>query len=287
MTGYGAASGQIAGTSLAVEVRSVNQRHLDIKINGPREYAAREAELRRRIGRSVSRGRVDVYVGRAAQSRGAGVELQPEVAKAYMSAWKKLKRDLRLKGDLDLSLFQGRTDIFRSVEPSCDLKAEGSLLDRLLDRALRAHTAERKREGAHLKRDIQARLGKLKGLVRRLKTKSRTVTPRLQQRLNNRVNKLLGSDAIDPARVAQEVAILVDRCDVTEELVRLESHLSGLAKLVRSGGPVGKRFDFLLQEVSRELNTIASKASDIGVTELVIEGKTEMEKLREQIQNVE
>jgi uncharacterized protein (TIGR00255 family) len=286
MTGYGAAAGHAGTCKLNVEVRSVNQRFLDLKLNMPREYAPYEPDLRRVISAAIERGRVEVHVARTLPPRSSGISLQKDVAAAYIKGWKQLQKEFGLKGSLDLSLLAGRGDLFTAVEPAADAKTEIAEVERLLKKALAAHLKEREREGAHLRRDMQERIRRLRQAHKSLEKAAGAVAPRLKARLEKRLSELLGV-TVDPTRLVQEVALLADRSDVTEELVRLSSHLAALDDLVRSSEPVAKRFDFVLQEVNRELNTIGSKASDIDVTNLVVDGKSEVEKLREQIQNVE
>lgn len=286
MTGYGSAEGQSGAVRVSVEIRSVNQRHLDVKLIAPREYGPWEADLRRRVRETVGRGRIEVYINRSAAARGA-VDLQVEVARAYVRAWRKLKRELRLAGDVELSLLQGRNDIFQPLEARSDATADRALVFRLVDRALAAHAAACRREGTHLKRDIQSRLARLRAVVQTVKRLTKDRVPKVRERLEHKLRSLLADREIDESRLIQETAFLVERSDVTEELVRLESHLSALRALLSEPGSVGKRFDFLLQEVGRELNTIASKAGDVEVTTAIVEGKSELEKVREQIQNVE
>ncbi len=286
MTGYGAATGHVEGCRLTVEVRSVNQRFLDLKLNMPREYGPYEPDLRRVVSAAIERGRVEVHVSRTLPPRSSGIALQKDVAAAYIKGWKQLQKEFGLTGSLDLSLLAGRGDLFSAAEPAADAKAEIEEVGRLLDKALAAHRKEREREGAHLRRDMQLRIKNLRTIVKSLEKAAAGVAPRLKAKLEKRLTELLGV-TVDPARLVQEVALLADRSDVTEELVRLASHLGALDELVRSNEPVAKRVDFVLQEVNRELNTIGSKASDIDVTNLVVGGKSEVEKLREQIQNVE
>jgi uncharacterized protein (TIGR00255 family) len=157
----------------------------------------------------------------------------------------------------------------------------------LLDRALAAHARERAREGKHLAHDMHARVKALASVAAKLKVRAKAFIPKLRERLESRMQDVLGKDGVDAARLAQEAALLADRADVTEELVRLASHLESLDALIADKAPVGKRIDFLLQEVQRELNTVGSKANDLDATRLVLEGKAEVEKLREQVQNVE
>lgn len=287
MTGYGAARGQAGDCRLTVEVRSVNQRFLDLKLNMPREYAPHEPDFRRAVSAAVERGRVEVHVARTLPSRSAGVALQKDVAAAYVKGWKQLQKEFDLPGPIELSLLAGRSDLFVAAEPAADVAGEVAEVHRLLAKALAAHRRERQREGAHLRRDMLGRLRGLRRTVKALDKAAGVVAPRLKAKLEKRLATLLGASTIDPARLVQEVAVLADRCDVHEELVRLASHLAALEDLLRSEDAVAKRIDFVLQEVNRELNTVGSKASDLDVTNLVLAGKTDVERLREQVQNVE
>ncbi len=287
MTGFGAASGDVGKVKLSVEVRSVNQRFLDLKINAPREYAAWEAELRRIVSSVVARGRVEVYVNRTSVSRSSFLEIHDEVAAAYVKALRKLKEAYSLAGDIEIGHVLSRGEIFQAVEPPGDTEAEVEEVCLLLSRALAAHARERKREGVHLQRDMKGHVAALKKITTALGKRTQGHAQRTRERLESKVKELLDNAAIDPERIVQETALLAERGDVTEEIVRLAAHLDSLAELVRAEEPVAKRIDFLLQEVNRELNTIGSKASDLDVTNLVIEGKAAVEKLREQNQNVE
>ena len=287
MTGYGAASGQAGNCRLNVEVRSVNQRFMDLKLNVPREYGPFEPDLRRTVTNAIERGRVEVHVSRTLPPRSAGIALQKEVAAAYIKGWKQLQKEFGLKGPLELSLLATRSDLFVAAEPAADVAAEVGEVQKLLAKALAAHRKEREREGAHLRKDMQDRVKRLRATVKSLEKEAGRVAPRLKAKLEKRLGELLGGATLDPARLVQEAAVLADRCDVHEELVRLGSHLSALDDLTKSSESVAKRFDFVLQEVNRELNTIGSKASDLEITNLVVGGKADVETLREQIQNIE
>ena len=270
MTGYGAASAAVEGSRLTGEFRSVNQRHLDVKVSAPREYAPWEADIRRFVAGRVGRGRVEVSLTRIADRGPARVTVRKDVAERYVRALRELKRSFSLEGHVDLPLVAFRHDVFEIVERKSDRRIERSLLDRTLEKALAAHARERRREGAHLRRDMDRRIG-----------------PRLRARMQSRLENVLGTDGVDPSRLVQEVAIQADRADVTEELVRLESHLLSLGDLLKESAAVGKRIEFLVQEIHREINTIGSKAGDLELTRLVLDAKAELEKLREQVQNVE
>jgi uncharacterized protein (TIGR00255 family) len=287
MTGYGAASGQAGNCRLNVEVRSVNQRFLDLKLNVPREYGPFEPDLRRTVSGAIERGRVEVHVSRTLPPRSSGIALQKDVAAAYIKGWKQLQKEFGLKGPLDLSLLASRGDLFAAAEPAADVGVEVTEVQKLLAKALAAHRKEREREGAHLRKDMQDRVKRLRATLKSLEKEAGRVAPRLKAKLEKRLAELLGGQALDPTRLVQEAAVLADRCDVHEELVRLGSHLAALDELTKSSESVAKRFDFVLQEVNRELNTIGSKASDLEITNLVVSGKADVEKLREHIQNVE
>lgn len=287
MTGFGSAQARLGDVELTVEVRSVNQRHLDVKLNVPREYGAWEAALRREVGEHIGRGRVEVFFGRSVAARAHRITLQKDIAAAYLKVWRQLKHEFDLPGEIDLSLLQGRSEIFQRTDQGCDPEREMELVEKLLQRALRAHAREREREGAHLRRDLDARTKSLLQLTRKMRLRSTKLGPQFRERVQKRVTGLLGGATVDPLRLVQEAALLAERADVTEELVRLESHLGALRDLLKSTDSVGKRMDFVLQEINRELNTIGSKANDLQMTNLVVDGKSEMEKIREQVQNIE
>ncbi len=287
MTGYGTATVPIPNGRLTIEIRSVNQRFLDVRVTAPREYAPWEASCRETVRARVARGRVDVYVSRSAPATGrAHVVLDLAAAREYAAAWKKLKRALGLTGALDLGLFRGG-EVFQTVQVPVDVAAELAAAGRALERALEHFDRERRREGAHLQRDMLARIDRLAALQAEIQTIAAGTVADAHAKLTERLERLLKGTEIDLTRVAQEAAVLADRSDVTEELVRLASHLAALKQLLSGKEPVGKQIEFLLQEVHREINTIGSKVNDLRVTKLVIEAKGEGERLREQVQNVE
>ena len=288
MTGYGQAQWQRAGRSVSVEIRAVNQRFLEVKLNMPREYFPWEAELRALVQDHVARGKVDVSVSRGG-TNGGQVTVEPNVAlaKEYVSAWRKLQQALHVAGDIDLTLLQGRSELLRVVERRGDAGAEIDAVRATLQRALRAFNRDREREGRALGRDMTARVRKLQQLRQGIAGRVAQLTPQLAARMRQRLTALLEGKDIKEERILQEAALFTERSDVTEELVRLESHLTALAQLLRDREPTGKKLDFLLQEVHREFNTIASKSADLDVTNLTLEARSEIEKLREQVQNVE
>jgi uncharacterized protein (TIGR00255 family) len=286
MTGYGSASGEASGTSLAVEIRSVNQRFFDLKLSVPRDYGPWEAELRRLVGEHIDRGRVEVHVARSWAGRSSEISVQVEQARAWLGAWRSLQSELELGGEITIAHFLGRNDLFTAAERRSDPAAEIEAVKALVGEALAAHRAEREREGGHLEEDMRARCASLAGIVERIRGRAAGAVERLHKRLTERVGELLAG-SIDPERLVHETAVMADRSDITEELVRLGSHIPALEGLVAADGSVAKRIDFVLQEINREFNTIGSKAGDLEITNLVVEAKAEVEKLREQVQNVE
>ena len=288
MTGYGQASWQGKGCKITVEVRSVNQRFLEARFNLPREYVPWEAELRDSLQSVVARGKVDVNVNRSGSIENEfTVEVNTRLARAYVSGWRTLQAALHLDGEIDLRFLLARPELVRVVERRNEPAGELRHVRQALRQALRAFAREREREGRVLARDMQQRVVRLTGLLRRMRARAAATTPDLAERLRQRVDTLVAGVAVAEERLAQEIALLVARSDVTEELVRLESHLRAMRDLLRSREPVGKRLDFLLQEIHREVNTIASKSNDLATTQLTLEARSEVEKLREQVQNVE
>ncbi len=288
MTGYGQAQWQRASRSVNIEVRAVNQRFLEVKLNMPREYLPWEAELRALVQEHVARGKVDISIFRGG-SNGAQmtVEANLALAKEYVAAWRKLQHALHLPGEVDLGLLQGRSELLRVVERRGDAGAEIAAVRRTLLRALHKFNRDREREGRVLVRDMSARVRRLQQLHELISRRAAVLTPQLAARLQQRLTTLLEGRDVKEERIVQEAALLAERSDVTEELVRLQSHLTALADLLRGRTPAGKKLDFLLQEVHREFNTIASKSADLEVTNHTLEARSEIEKLREQVQNVE
>ena len=266
----------------------MNQRFLEVKLNMPREYSPWEAELRALVQEQVARGKVDISIFRGGANGGqVTVEANIALAKEYVAAWRKLQHALHVPGDVDLGLLQGRSELVRVVERRSDAGAEIDSVRTTLRRALRAFNREREREGRALTRDMIARVRRLQQLQKGIARRVEQLLPQLAARLRQRLATLLEGKDIKEERIAQEVALITERGDVTEELVRLESHLAALGDLLCAREPAGKKLDFLLQEVHREFNTIASKSADLEVTNLTLEARSEIEKLREQVQNVE
>jgi uncharacterized protein (TIGR00255 family) len=290
MTGFGSARVRLASRPrglISVEAKSVNQRFLDLKLSLPKEYAAWEPDLRKAVQARLSRGRVEVYVSRdGSPEEYPHVEIDEDLARAYVEQWRRLKRKLRLGGDVDLALLRGIPELYRSRETGAAPLAERGALLRAVAAALGELERSRAREGRHLARDIRARIIALEKLAARMAERAQASREDTRRRIEERMRELL-EGKVDPSRIVQEAAFQVERSDVTEEIVRLRSHLAGLRDLLQAADAVGKRIDFLLQEVQREVNTVASKSSDLRLTQIAVEAKGEVEKIREQVQNVE
>jgi uncharacterized protein (TIGR00255 family) len=289
MTGFGQASWEGNGRRLSVEVRSVNQRFLDVKLSLPRECQAWEPELREVVSGAAERGKVDVVVFRGGSATDAvTVEVNEALARALTDGWRRLQKQLRLPGTIDVGTLVSRGgDLVRVVERKADPNQDLPRVRALLVAALKEFNRARDREGKALAADMHARLKHLQRMHAALRRRTAALLPELSRRLQERVATLLGRQNVSEERLVQEAALLAERADVTEELVRLKSHLDRLGALLRQPGSIGKAIDFLIQETHREINTIASKSGDLEVTNLTLEARGEIEKLREQVQNVE
>ena len=289
MTGYGAGAADAATARVSVEIRGVNQRFLDVKLALPREYAAWEGELRERVRAVAERGRVEVAVTRTpvAARRRFRVGVREELAKGYVAAARRLGRKLGVAGEVTIAEVLRLPDLFETSEETPALEQERTALRRALGTALRAFDRERRREGAALQKELLGRTAALRALAGDIRERVPAVQAALDARIRERVGRLAGTPDLDPQRLTQEIVGLAERGDITEELVRLDSHLVALLATLRARGAVGKRVEFLLQEIQRELNTTGSKAADLAINHLVVDGKGEVEKLREQVQNIE
>jgi uncharacterized protein (TIGR00255 family) len=291
MTGYGQGSAEIEGARVTVVLRSVNNRFADVRLKLPPELAAWEAGLRRRCQAVIRRGRLDVgfTVDRTVEGEPPPV-LNRALVEAAVAAARTCRDDFGIEGRLELSALLGLPGIFQTPrgEEALD-DDERAAVEQALDRALEAIERERLREGEAMRVDLIERVDKMCSTVKSLRERAAVTPDRIKARLVERIAELTSEVELDASRVAQEVAFLVDRSDITEELVRLEAHLEGIRSLLAEpdGDPVGKRLDFLVQELNRETNTIASKSPDLDSNRLALDLKAETERVREQVQNLE
>lgn len=287
MTGYGVADGPVGDGRLSIEIRTVNHRHFNAQFRLPSSLQPLEAELRNRVRERVERGHVAVAARWGVEpARPLELEVDLERAMAVMNALTDLKNSLNLHGEIDVGFIARHPDVLNVVSTEAapvELAAVATVLDDALDQV----AASREREGAELTRDLVSRLEALERALAEVKERAPERLVRERDRLRRAVSELMEGRTLDENRLAQEIALLADRLDVTEETVRLETHVGAFREALASGEAVGRRLTFLGQEMLREVNTIGSKANDGAITQLVIGMKGELEKIREQVENIE
>lgn len=289
MTGYGKAVVETQQGRTTVEIRSVNHRYGEISVKVPRTLLAFENEVRRAVGDRLKRGKIDVFVQREESAAGESLpRVNVPLAKAYRDAFEHLREELGLFSEqVTLSLLLAQRDVLAAREEEGNEEALRDELVKAVRGAVDAMEQMRKREGEALLADLQSRRQNLSALIERVAARAPAVVTEYAGRLRDRLTQLLAGSTLDEARFAQEVALLADRGDITEELVRFRSHLEQFDETLKLAEPVGRKLDFLMQELNREVNTIGSKANDAEIAASVVELKAELEKIREQVQNIE
>ncbi|HET8542634.1 MAG TPA: YicC/YloC family endoribonuclease [Anaeromyxobacter sp.] len=287
MTGFGSGRGGAAGEELDVEIRSVNHKYCEVKVRLPRELSALEADATKAVRERLARGGVDVAVRRSGAAGAVAPRVDVPLAEAYARAFADVKARLGLDGGVTVADVVGAEGVVRLEERALDLEAAREALRTALAGALDALLAMRTREGEALARDLAARLDAVEGLVARAAALVPQTVEHHRARLAERVQELTRGIGVDPARLAQEVALFADRTDVTEEVTRLRSHLAQARALLAGAEPAGRKLDFLVQEMHREVNTIGSKSQSAEIAGIVVSAKAEIERMREQVQNVE
>lgn len=288
MTGYGRVEALCDGRNIVVEAKSVNHRFLEIALRTPAALYPLEMEYKKKIGERFKRGRLDVSIrleGEGAEP--SRVNLNLEVARNTFDVLTRLKNELNLQEPVSLQNLIGFRDIF---SPPAETQLDAGVLNAVentLHEALSMLVHMRQDEGIALFSDMQMRLRAIQDIMETIRLRAPQVVLEYQKRLAERTKDLMAGLEIDVARLAQEVAIMADRCDITEEIVRMQSHISQFEALLQSEEAEGRKIDFLLQEMNREINTIGSKSSDVDIARQVIEVKSELGKLREQAQNIE
>ena len=289
MTGYGSAEIQSPSGRFVVEIRSVNHRFGEILVRLPRDLSQLEDRARAAAQSRIARGRVEVSVIRDNRGdRSRTIRPDTELAVAYSDALAELARILGVGGQVTLSQIASFPDVIKVEEAPEDAEAIWPLLAQALDEALDALVAMREAEGTRLTADLQARLNRIEGLARQIEARAVLVVAEHSVRLRQRITELLGEVPVDEQRLATEVAVFAERSDITEELTRLRSHVVQFgADLAGNTGAVGRKLEFVLQEMGRETNTIGSKANDLEIARAIIAIKGDLESLREQVQNIE
>ncbi len=288
MTSYGRGTGDLDGRRLTVEIRSVNHRYLDLRIKMSRKLMPFEDRIKRQVSDVFSRGHVEINIDASESGTGA-INLRPdlELARQYYSSLQQVAESLGLKEGPKLKHLINFKDIIVAEEQEEDIEAIWEALDQALTAAIKDAVAMREAEGANLRTDLLSRLAILEQTLAEIETRVPEVLKERQGALKARIESLLEDSRLDPARMNQEAVILADRSDVTEEVVRLRSHFQQFREIIDQDEPVGRRLDFLLQEFFREINTMASKIANAEIAHHTVTLKNEVEKMREQVQNLE
>jgi uncharacterized protein (TIGR00255 family) len=288
MTGYGRGSIEENGRSFNVELKSVNNRYLDIYIRLPRQINALEDKIRKYVASKVYRGKIDVYINQEKFSDDdIVINVDENIARAYYDAFCRLKESLDLKDNITLEILSKSPDVISMEKREEDLEVIWSILVKSLNQAIDMFVEMRKNEGKKLSGDIEERCGLISGKLDEIEKRSSLVVDEYREKIRARVSEYLKEVEIDEVRLLNEVAFFADKANITEEIVRLRSHILQLSSALNDKEPVGRKLDFLIQEMNRETNTIGSKSNDLGITNLVVDIKSELEKIREQIQNIE
>lgn len=288
MTGYGRAVETVGGREFTVELRSVNNRYLDCTVKLPRSLSFAEDAVKQAVKNTISRGKVDVYI--SVHSEGAAdvkVTLNTAMVEGYLAAMKQMVADYGVKDDISVSAISRMPEVFTVEKPDVDEEQLRADLMSVVEKALAAYDAMRTTEGKALENDLRSRGNTILELVSQVEAGNGQTVIDYRTRLENKLREVLANTAIDESRILTEAAIFADKVAVDEETVRLRSHLEQMNTMLTNGGAIGRKLDFLLQEMNRESNTIGSKCTDVRLARIVVDIKAELEKIREQTQNIE
>jgi len=288
MTGYGRGEFDHAGKKISVELNSVNRKQSDIVINLPRDLAMLEPRIRQAINEKISRGRMNVMIGLQEGANGASaLALDTALARSYHQAMLTLQKELSAPGEITIGTILQAPGVMRSPEHVVDAEDAWPVVQRALNTALVELIRMREREGKHLAKDLIHRLKTLRMEIKQIRALYPDVVKKYRVGLRDRLEKAGLDLALDDERLLKEVTVFADRSDISEEVTRLESHLAQFAHHLRKNEPVGRTLEFITQEIFRELNTLGAKSNDAGISQHVVACKSELEKIREQIQNLE
>ena len=288
MTGYGSTKGSVEGQEITVELKSVNNRYLDCSVRLPRNFLFAEDTVKQAVSAGVSRGKVDVFVSaQASQDSGTVVSVNEDLARGYRDAVSHIAETLGLESGLNAFNIARFPDVLAVERRELDKDKAAAALSEITAKAVEEFNAMREREGERLRRDMLGKLETIEGLVSVVEERSPQTVKEYRERLEARLRDILADRSLDEQRVITEAAIFADRTAVDEETVRLRSHIAQFRTMLEEGSPIGRKMDFLVQEFNRESNTIGSKCSDASLAKVVVDLKSEIEKIREQLQNVE
>ena len=288
MTGYGRAVETVNGREFTVELRSVNNRYLDCAVKLPRALSFAEDAVKQAVKGAISRGTVDVFISlRSESAQDVKITLNAPVVEGYIAAMRQMAKDYGIREDISVSLLSRMPDVFTVDKPEVDEEQLLSDLLSVVNKALERYDAMRTAEGKALENDLRSRGETILSLVEQVEDGSGQTVADYRTRLEYKLKEVLANTAIDESRILTEAAIFADKVAVDEETVRLRSHLDQMNNMLTTGGAIGRKLYFLLQEMNRESNTIGSKCSDVRLARIVVDIKAELEKIREQTQNIE
>ncbi|MBQ3094192.1 MAG: YicC family protein [Clostridia bacterium] len=288
MTGYGRAQQTIDGMDITFEIKSVNHRYYEYSSRLPRAYGFLDDKIKNYVNRCVSRGKVDVYLFiETVDAPGSTVTVNHTLAKAYLEAYRELAQTYGIREDISVSLLSRNPDVLTVHKSAEDEEAIWNAVKVVLDEALAKFIAMREVEGARMRDDVLSRRATILAAVEQVEARSPETVKEHMAKVEQRMRELLDGAAVDEQRLLTEAAVFADKIAVAEETVRLRSHMDQLEQMLAGDEAVGRKLDFLVQEINRETNTIGSKASDVAIARLVVDMKAEIEKIREQIQNIE
>ena len=288
MTGYGRCVETVNGREFTVEIRSVNNRYLDCTVKLPRMLSFAEDAVKQAVKKSISRGKVDVFITVHSESVcDVKVSLNTAMVEGYLAAMKQMAEEYGVQDDISVSLLSRMNEVFTVEKPQVDEEQLLADLMGVVDKALASYDAMRCTEGKALENDLRSRGNTIAELVSQVEEGNGQTVIAYRTRLYNKLQEVLASTTIDESRILTEAAIFADKVAVDEETVRLRSHLEQMNSMLTSGGAIGRKLDFLLQEMNRESNTIGSKCTDVKLARIVVDIKAELEKIREQTQNIE
>ena len=288
MTGYGRAVETVNGREFTVELRSVNNRYLDCNVKLPRSLSFAEETVKQAVKNTISRGKVDVFITvRSETAADVKVALNAAMVEGYLTAMKQMVSDYGVRDDISVSLISRMPEVFSVEKPEVDEDQLRADLMGVVEKALCAYDAMRAAEGKALENDLRSRGNTILEFVSQVEAGNGQTVIDYRTRLENKLREVLANTSIDESRILTEAAIFADKVAVDEETVRLRSHLEQMNAMLTSGGAIGRKLDFLLQEMNRETNTIGSKCTDVRLARIVVDIKAELEKIREQTQNIE
>lgn len=288
MTGFGAGDAETADFRVHIEVKAVNQRFLETNYHMPYSMNMFENQLTKKIKEYASRGKLDINIRfQDLRDKAVTVKVDKGLVAAYGQALQEISSQLELSAPVTAAQIVSYPDVLKLNEENADLEAAQPVLMQAMEQALESFVAMREAEGQNIQRDLLARIGTLENFVGELEKLAPEIVAAYRQRLENLLREYLAKEDIEESRIIQEVALFTDKVNYTEETVRLRSHFDQFRQIITAGEPVGRKLDFLIQEMNREINTVASKANSAGAAQFVVDVKSEIEKIREQIQNIE